>query len=149
MKRKTVVKAHIIGAIIAVITIATFFTFSLIAEINGDEAFIKQVKKGILFSLPLLLVAMPMLNITGNKLAAKSQNPIVLAKRRRMKFVLVNGITLISLACFLYYRSHYQAIDGFFLTAQIAEFALGLTNLTLIGMNIKSGFQLSGRLKKR
>ena len=144
MKRKTVVKAHIIGSIIAAITITMFFTFSLIAEIKGDETFIKQVKEGILFSLPLLLVAMPMLNITGNKLAGESQNPIVLAKRRRMKFVLANGITLISLACFLYYRSHYQAIDGIFLTAQIAEFTLGLTNLTLIGINIKNGIQLSG-----
>jgi hypothetical protein len=91
---------------------------------------------------------MPALGATGNILAGKSQNPIVLAKKRRMRFVFVNGLTLISLACFLYYRSHYQTIDGVFLAAQIAEFVLGLTNLTLIGLNIKSGFQLSGRLKR-
>jgi hypothetical protein len=138
---------HIIATIVGAITIATFFTFSLVAEIKGEEAFIKQVKEGILYCLPVMMVAMPILKITGTKLAGKSQNPIVLAKQKRMKFVLVNGITLIFLACFLYYRSHYQTIDGIFMATQITEFALGLTNLTLIGMNVKSGFQLAGRLK--
>jgi hypothetical protein len=148
MKRKNLVRIHIIATIIAAITIASFFISSLAAEINGSETAIREVKEGILYSLPVLLIAMPALGATGNILAGKSQNPIVLAKKRRMRFVFVNGLTLISLACFLYYRSHYQTIDGVFLAAQIAEFVLGLTNLTLIGLNIKSGFQLSGRLKR-
>ena len=148
MKRKTLVKIHVIATVIAIMTIATFFVSSLVAEINGSETFLRKVKAAILFSLPILLITMPALGVTGNKLAGKSQNPTVLAKRKRMRFVFVNGITLITLACFLYYRSHYQTIDSIFLVAQVAEFALGLTNLTLIGLNIKSGLQLSGRLKK-
>lgn len=149
MKRKTIVKAHIAATIVAVFTIATFFTFSLIAEIRGNEDFIRKVKETILFSLPLMLFAMPILNITGNKLVGNSQNPIVLAKKKRMKLVLIIGIGLISLAIFLYYRSHYQRIDSVFFTAQIIEFVLGLTNLTLIGLNGKNGFQLSRRLKQK
>jgi len=148
MKRKNLVRIHVIATIIAAITIASFFISSLAAEINGSETAIREVKKVILFSLPVLLIAMPALGATGNMLAGKSQNPIVLAKKRKMKFVLINGLTLISLACFLYYRSHYQTIDGIFFAAQLTEFAFGLTNLTLIGLNIKSGFQLSGRLKR-
>jgi hypothetical protein len=148
MKRKTLVRIHAIASAIAMMTIATFFVSSLVAEINGDVTFIKNVKEAILYSLPVLLVVMPLLGITGNKLAGKSRNPIVLTKRKRMRFVFVNGITLITLACFLYYRSHYQTIDDIFLTAQITEFALGLTNMALIGLNIRSGFRLSGRLKK-
>jgi hypothetical protein len=73
----------------------------------------------------------------------------LISKRKRMKFVFVNGMGLITLACFLYYRSHYQTIDSTFLVAQVAEFVLGLINLALIGLNIKSGFQLSGRIKKQ
>jgi hypothetical protein len=148
MKRKTLVKIHTIATIIASLTIATFFVSSLAAEINGNETFIREVKEAILYSLPVMLTAMPVLGITGNKLAGKSQNPVVLAKRKRMKFVFANGLGLMALACFLYYRSHYQTIDSLFLVAQVAEFALGLTNLTLIGLNVKSGFQLSGRFKK-
>ena len=148
MKRKPLVKIHVVATVIAVITIATFFISSLVAEINGNEAFIKEVKKTILFALPIMLIAMPALGITGNKLAGGSKNPIVVSKRKRMRFVFINGIGLITLACFLYYRSHYQSIDTTFLVAQVAELALGLTNLILIGLNIRSGFQLSGRFKR-
>jgi len=148
MKRKNLVIIHITATIIAVITIASFFISSLAAENDGSKTAIREVKEVILFSLPVLLIAMPALGATGNMLAGKFQNPVVVAKKRRMKFVFVNGLTLISLACFLYYRSHYQTIDGIFLAAQLAEFALGLTNLVLIGLNIKSGLQLSGRLKR-
>lgn len=137
------------ATVIATLTIVTFFISSLVAEINGNEAFIREVKEMILFLLPVMLIAMPALGITGNKLAGKSPNPVVLAKRKRLRFVFINGIALIALACFLYYRSHYQTIDTIFLVAQVAEFALGFTNLILIGLNIKSGFQLSGRFKKR
>lgn len=149
MKRKTIVRVHLIATIIATITIATFFTISLIAELRGDESFIKSVKAFILYTLPVMVIAMPALKITGDKLAGKSKNPIVLKKMNRMKFVIVNGIILVSLAGFLYYRSHYQNIDGVFLTAQIAEFAFGLANLTLIILNARDGMQLSGRLAKR
>lgn len=148
MKRKTVVKAHVIRSAVAVITISAFFTLSLIAELSGDVEYIKQVKKMILYSLPLLLIAMPILALTGKKLAGKSQNPIVLAKQSRMKIIAINGMVLIGLAIFLYFRSHYKAVDEVFLAAQIAEFGFGLTNLTLIGMNIRSGFKLSGSFKK-
>jgi hypothetical protein len=148
MKRKTIARIHIAATIVAAITIATFFSISLVAELSGEEAFRRKVKEGILYSLPLMIVAMPILNISGNKLASKSQNPTVLAKRKRMKIIVVNGLCLISLACFLYYRSHYGVIDRLFHTAQILEFALGLTNLVLIVVNAKNGLELSGRLKK-
>lgn len=147
MKRKTVLAGHLTATFVAVVTISSFFAFSLTAEINGDTELIKNVKEGILFSLPLLLFSMPVLNLTGNKLAGNSQNPGVKTKRKRMKFILWNGMALTSLAFFLYYRSHYHTIDGIFLAAQIAEFVLGLTNLALIALNIKSGLQLSGRLR--
>jgi hypothetical protein len=117
MKRKTLIRIHITATIVAVVTISSFFTCSLVAEIKGDETFIKNVKEAILFSQPLLIIVMPVLRIAGNQLAGKSQNPIILAKRKRINIVLVNGIALMTLACFLYYRLRYQAIDRVFLTA--------------------------------
>lgn len=148
MKRKTIVKAHFVATIIASITILTFFSLSLFAEIKGDDQFIKNVKAFILYALPVMIIAMPMLKITGDKLAGKSKNPIVLAKKKRMKLMIVNGIGLMTLAIFLYYRSHFQTIDNVFLIAQIAEFGFGLGNLTLIILNAKSGMQLSEKLKR-
>lgn len=148
MKRKTLVIIHVVATFIAAITIAAFFLSSLAAEINGSETAIRKVKETILFSLPVLLLAMPALGATGNILAGKSQHPLVVTKKKRMKVVFVNGLLLISLACFLYYRSHYHTMDGVFLAAQVTEFALGLTNLVLIGLNARSGLQLSGRAKR-
>ncbi|HEX2533948.1 MAG TPA: hypothetical protein VHK69_09450 [Chitinophagaceae bacterium] len=149
MKRSTLVKIHVTATVVATLTIAFFFTSSLAAEINGSPLLIRKVKEVILFSLTLLLLAMPALGITGNKLAGNSQHPTVLAKRKRMRFVLGNGMILITLACFLYYRAHHHPLDHIFLGAQVAELILGLANLTLLGLNIRSGFQLSGRWKKR
>jgi hypothetical protein len=63
-----------------------------------------------------------------------------------MKLVMVNGMILISLAVFLYYRSHFQVIDNVFLGFQLAEFLFGLTNLTLIILNARNGKQLAGKL---
>jgi hypothetical protein len=148
MKRKTLVMIHIAATIIAAITIGTFFLSSVVAEIDGNETFIREVKERILFTLPVLLMAMPAIGITGNKLAGNSQSPQVKTKQRRMKFVFVNGLTLIILASFLYYHSHYKTIDTVFMVAQLVELVLGLTNLVLISLNIKSGLQLSGRIRR-
>jgi|SRR5690606_22378888 len=149
MKRKTLVKTHLIATVVASLTIVTFFCLSLFAEIRGDEQFIKSVKAFILYALPVMILAMPALKITGDKLAGKSKNPLIVAKTKRMKIVVVNGFLLINLAIFLYYRSHYQKIDSIFLLAQVAEFALGLLNLSLIFTNARAGMQLSGKLKKK
>ena len=148
MKRKSLVKIHVAATIVAAQTIVAFFTTSVIAEIKADPGFIREVKFFILCAMPIMIIAMPALNITGTKLAGKSQNKIILVKKKRMKLMMLNGIGLMSLAIFLFYRSHYGNIDGVFLGAQIVEFILGLTNLTLIGLNARSGFELSGRLKR-
>ncbi len=148
MKRKHLVILHVAATIVAMLTIITFFLSSLIAEIQGEEALIRMVKTGILYTLPLLLLAMPALAMTGNQLAGKSKHPKVRQKQARMKLIMVNGIVLISLAVYLYYHANYRSIDSTFLYCQIAEFCFGLCNLTLMGMNLKTGLQLSGRLKK-
>jgi hypothetical protein len=148
MKRPQLVKAHLLATSVAVLTISTFFTSSLMAEILGQELIVRTVKTGILYALPLLVAAMITLAVTGNKLAGSSRHPEVLRKQRRMKFIATNGMILVTLAVFLYYQATYQAIDAFFLSAQLAELALGFINLLLIGSNIKAGLKLSARKQK-
>lgn len=147
MKRKTLVRIHVLATAFAVLTISTFFILSFTAELSGDLNFIKTIKKGILYGLPLLIIAMPLLAITGNKLAGSSNHPKVIEKKFRMKLVMINGVILISLAVFLYYQSHYRMINNTFLMAQITEFVFGLANLTLIGLNVRAGLILSGKLR--
>ncbi|MEM0517210.1 MULTISPECIES: hypothetical protein [Aequorivita] len=143
MKHKQLIKIHIATTVIAALTIANFFTFSLIAEIIGDADFIKQVKTVILYCLPVLIIAMPLLALSGKRLAGKSINPLVLQKQKRMKFVAINGLLLISLAIYLYYHANFKTIDTTFFTVQGIELLLGAVNLSLIGLNIRAGLRLS------
>lgn len=148
MKRTTMIRVHLVTTLVAGLTISSFFSFSLIAEISRDTLFIKQVKTGILYSLPLLVIAMPTLALSGKKLAGNSTNPLIVQKMNRMKIIALNGMLLVSLAIYLYYHTRYQAIDRTFLYVQLVELLLGATNLSLIFMNTKAGLQLSGRWRK-
>jgi len=147
MKRKRIIRIHILASIAALLLICTFFTASLLAELDSDIYVIRNVKRGILYAIPLLLVTMPVLGISGLKLAGNSRHSLVLLKKRRMKFIALNGGILIFLAIFLFYWSHYHKIDGIYLICQIIELLLGAVNLSLIGMNIKDGWTLSGKKK--
>lgn len=148
MKRSSLVIVHLVATAVATVTISAFFSFSLIAEFIGEDMLIRQVKTAILYCLPVHMVAMPMLAKSGNKLAGHSKNPIIVRKMRRMKLIAFNGLMLISLAIYLYYRATYAAIDGTFMSVQIVELCFGAFNLGLIGLNIKDGLKLSGRLIK-
>ena len=148
MKRSKIIIAHVTATIIAFLTISSFFSFSLFAEIIGEHLFIKQVKTAIFYCLPILVIAMPMLAISGKKLAGNSKNPIVSKKMTRMKFIAFNGMILISLAIYLYYHAIYKTIDSTFFYVQIVELLIGTVNLGLIVMNINSGLKLSARGRK-
>lgn len=143
MNSNKTIKAHIIATVIAIMTIAIFFASSLIAEIIGHDHTIQRVKKGILYGLPILIVSMPILGLTGKKLAGKRRDPKLLIKMLRMKFIAMNGAILILLAIFLYYRATYEGIDHIFLIVQIIELTIGAINLVLIASNIRSGLQLT------
>lgn len=134
---------------IATITILIFFVSSLAAEINGEESMIISVKVMIFRMLPILLITMPVLGVTGKKLAGNSNSRYVQQKARRMKLIMVNGLLLTAMAVFLYYKAQYHEIDDVFLYAQVAELIIGPVNLALIGMNIRDGLRLSGRINKR
>lgn len=146
MKRTLILKTHLLATLIAVVLISTFFISSLVAEIINDHQFIKVVKLCILYALPLMVIIMPILAISGNKLAGASQSPLIKQKKGRMKLIMINGLLLITLALFLYFQSHFREINTTFLIGQMAELLLGMLNLILIGVNIRAGLKLSGKV---
>jgi hypothetical protein len=148
MNKKSLIVVHLTATAVATITIGSFLTFSVLAELLGELEFIRFVKLNIVRSLPVLLIAMPALGISGVKLAGKSKNPLVITKLKRMKIIGLNGILLILLALFLFYRIKNHGMDTLFLMAQVVELLLGGINLILIGLNLKAGLELSGKLKK-
>ena len=135
---------HIAGSIAAILIIGFFITSSLIAELYQDTDFVLLVKKRIFYSIPILLVVMPLVGITGNNLAGNSKNPLILEKKMRMKFNF-NGVILITIASFLYYWAKNQEFGYTFSIIQIMELLLGFGNLVLLVKNFKVGKKLTAK----
>ena len=146
--RKGIITLHASAGILAWLLMLSFFTSSLVAEIIGKATLILQVKTYIFYALPLMILLMPIAGISGIKLGGHSCHPIVLAKKRRMKFIAGNGLVLVTLATLLYFRAHTGKMDIIFHVLQITEFIFGATNLVLMGKMIRDGLFLSGRIKK-
>lgn len=146
IKKEKVLLAHIIATAIASLTIASFFISSLLAELFGSVDVIKTVKTAILYSLPIMLVAMPVLGISGQKLADGRKSPLVTRKTKRLKWVFINGMLLIILAIILYSLAMNNYFGRVFLSFQIIELSLGFINFILIALNIRTGLKLSGKI---
>ena len=142
MNRKSLVLIHLIATGVATLTIATFFSTTIISELSGDINWIINVKRGILYALPLLFISMPTIGITGSKLAGNNKSKVILRKMFRMKIIAFNGLSLVVLAITLYLRVNKGSLDITFWILQILELLLGATNLTLIGYNISDGINL-------
>ena len=149
MKRSNIVVIHAGASGLALLTILTFFTSTVITEIFGSVEQIAALKEMIFFALPLMLIAMPLLGLSGKWLAGKSQAPLVLRKFKRMKLISLNGFLLIMLAASLYFTSRDLRLDNTFYLLQGAELLLGGVNISLMILSIWDGMLLSGKLKKR
>jgi hypothetical protein len=84
---------------------------------------------------------------TGFKLLGSRSGALALAKKRRMMIIGPNGV-LVLMPCAFYLAN--LAADGQFTgpfhAVQAIELVAGLVNLTLMGLNIRDGLRLTGRI---
>jgi hypothetical protein len=70
-------------------------------------------------------------------------------KLRRMKIIAANGLlVLVPSALFLNWRASAGDFGAAYFAVQLIEFAAGGVNLALLGLNMRDGLRLSGRLRK-
>lgn len=131
-----------ISEILAVSTISTFFLISLYAEITGNPNTILSVKTFILFAMPLMLIFMPTVTITGKKMMKLSDSEILKAKNSRIKWIALNGIGLMILAVLLYLRAKNHQLDTTFMILQITEFCFGIINISIFSLMIRDSFRI-------
>jgi hypothetical protein len=87
---------------------------------------------------------------TGFAMGGKSTNPRLVAKRRRMPFIALNGIlVMVPAALFLNAKAGAGEFDAWFYAVQVLELVAGAVNLSLMGLNIRDGIQLTGRFARR
>lgn len=141
--------AHLVAGILAISVIATFFAATIIVELFGSHEAVAKVKA--LIVTPGLWILIPAIAATGGSgfsLSRSRQGRLVENKKRRMPFIAANGILLlVPSAIFLNLRAAQGLFDTRFYLVQALELLAGATNLALMGLNIRDGLRLSGRLR--
>lgn len=144
-------KIHMLGATIATLCIATFFTSTILVELFGSFETIAMVKR--LIVMPGLLILIPAIAVTGGSgfsLGKGRKGRLVGAKAKRMPIIGANGaLILLPAAIFLDQWASSGSFDAKFYVVQGLELAAGATNLTLMGMNIRDGLRMTGKFRPR
>lgn len=142
-------KVHLLSGLIATLTIATFFFSTVLVELFGSHEAVATIKSLIVW--PGLVVLIPAIAVTGGTgfaLSKSRQGSLVEKKKRRMPFIAGNGmLILIPAAIFLDLWASRGSFNAQFYSVQALELIVGGTNLALMGMNIRDGLRLSGRLR--
>ncbi len=140
-------RIHPIAGAIAMATIATFWLSTVISEVFGSQALVTSVKTAIPWGFLALIPALAAAGGTGFKLAGGRRVGLVGTKAKRMPLIALNGILiLVPSAFFLAYKAQTGAFDTSFYLVQGLELLAGAVNLTLLGLNMRDGLKMKGRL---
>jgi hypothetical protein len=141
---------HVVAALLATLTIVLFFVSTALVEAFGTHEAVARLKS--LIVMPGLFILVPAIAATGGTgfaLARGWQGRLVGRKKRRMPFIAANGLLLLTPAAILLDRwASAGAFDARFYAIQAIELLAGATNLALMGLNIRDGLMLSGRLRR-
>ena len=144
-------KMHRISAALAVLCIGTFFTSTIFVEVFCSKDAITTVKS--LIVMPGLLILIPAIAIAGGSgfsMTKSRKGLLVKRKKRRMPIISSIGILiLIPAAIVLDTWASDGSFDTTFYILQIIEIIAGGINLTMMGLNMRDGLVLSGRLRSK
>ncbi|SGZ02193.1 Putative uncharacterized protein [Moritella viscosa] len=150
MNTKTLKNIHKTAAIFALVLITSFLTSTIIADLLATPQQITYVKSTILMFIPALILAMIVTGTSAKKLYPGAMKSVFKIKQTRMKVAAINGVIILLPAAIILARwSALGQFDGLYWTVQILEIIAGMTNLTMIGLNIRDGIRLGYKAKKR
>lgn len=144
-------RIHLIAGVLAPLCIATFFLSTVLVELFGSPAAVAQVKS--LIVTPGLWILVPAIAAAGGSgffLSRSRRGRLVDAKKKRMPFIAANGLlVLIPCAIVLNRWAAAGSLDASFYLLQALELVAGAVNLTLMGLNVRDGLRMAGRLRSR
>jgi len=141
---------HPVAGGLAILTIATFWLSTALSELFASQATVATVKTAIPWGFLLLVPALMAAGGSGFALAMERRAGLIGAKIKRMPWVAANGLLiLIPSALFLAFKAKAAEFDGSFYVVQALELAAGAANITLLSLNMRDGFKMKGRLRRR
>lgn len=142
-------RIHAIAGGIGFVMILMFWTSTVISEVFASHETIASVKAWILNGMLLLIPAMAVAGGSGMSLGRRRKDPLTRAKKKRMPLIALNGmVILVPAAWFLAGKAAAGAFDTVFYVVQGIELLAGAANLTMMGLNIRDGLRMTGRLKR-
>ena len=140
---------HPVAGVVALATILSFWLSTLLSELFGSAATVTTVKTLIPWGFVILVPAMALAGMSGFRLGKTWRGPVVAQKRKRMPIIAANGILiLIPAALYLASKAEAGAFDASFYIVQGFELVAGAVNITLLGLNMRDGLRLSGKLRR-
>lgn len=141
---------HPVAGAVAIATIATFWLSTALSELFASHAVIASVKTVIPWGFLLLIPALAAAGGSGLTLANGRRAGLIGAKFKRMPYIAANGIlVLIPSALFLASKARAVEFDASFYAVQALELVAGATNITLLGLNMRDGLKMKGRLRRK
>jgi hypothetical protein len=148
--RKPAAIVHGIVGFTAFAIISAFMLASIATELSGDHHAVAAAKSAIRWGLLALAPALAVTGGSGYHLAGGRAKGLAGVKLARMRFVAANGAAiLVPSVLFLAWKAERGEIDMWFAAVQAVEYLAGAANLALMGLNMRDGFRLSGRFRRR
>lgn len=149
MSHPLLTRAHAAAGSLAFVLILSFWTSTAAVELFGSAPTIARVKLVIACCLPVLVAALATTGLTGRRLCGPTPRGLAATKLTRLKIAAANGVLiLIPAALFLAIRAAGGRFDSAFAVVQGVELIAGPVNLVLLGLNIRDGLRMSGRLRR-
>lgn len=141
---------HPVAGVLAILTIATFWLSTALSELFASPAVVTAVKTTIPWGFLLLIPALAVAGGSGFALAKGRRGGLIGAKIKRMPLIAGNGIlVLIPSALLLAYKARAGEFDTTFYAVQAIELVAGAANIALLGLNIRDGLKMKGRLRRK
>ena len=142
-------RVHALAGLVGFFTILSFWTSTVVVELFAGPLAVAAVKSWILNGMVVLIPAMVIAGASGMSLGRKRRDPLTKAKKTRMPLIAINGlIILVPAAVYLAWKANAGVFDGWFYTVQAIELVAGAANLIMMGLNIRDGLRLTGRLAR-
>ncbi|WP_299847009.1 CDGSH iron-sulfur domain-containing protein [uncultured Roseovarius sp.] len=140
-------RIHAIAGGIGFLMILLFWTSTAISELFASHETIAAVKGLILKGMFILIPAMAIAGGSGTVMGKNRTDAKAVAKKKRMPLIAMNGLLiLLPSAWFLAGKAAAGEFDTIFYTVQMVELVAGAANLTMMGLNIRDGLTMTGRI---
>ncbi len=140
---------HPLAGGIALLTIIIFWLSTVIGETFGSVSTIVAIKSTIPWGFLLLIPALAATGGTGFNLSQRRRPKLITTKIRRTAVCAANGLlVLVPSALFLASKAQAGELGSVFYAVQALELCAGAVNITLLGLNMRDGFRMKGRVRR-